>query len=589
MDKFEADILCGLKSDPNMTDRRLAEKLGCSLNSVSRSVKKLIECGYMNEQKRLTDTAEKELETAHPENAIILAAGFGARMAPINSNVPKALLRVKNEPLIERLIKQLFEVNIRKIVVVVGFMKEKLQYLSDRYGVNIIVNEEYATTNSLYSLQLAETYLSNAYIVPSDIWCAQNPFGTQELYSWYSVFDTEDISSRVRADKRNRLVYTGENEAGNTMFGIAYFTKTDAAVLRDVINHYCDNKKHRLDFWESAFYSQKNIPLYAKIMNQESNIEINTYEQLRAADKQSPDLDDLAMQIAAKTFHVSADDIKNIRILKKGMTNRSFLFECKGKNYIMRIPGEGTDQLIDRKKEAKVYQTINNKQLCDHLLYINPDNGYKITEYIENARTCDPYDSEDVKKCMTQLRKFHEMKLKAEHSFDLFQMILFYESLRKQRVSVFADYETTKRNVFSLKPFIDSFQKETVLTHIDAVPDNFLIFSDENGNEQIRLIDWEYAGMQDPHVDIAMFCIYSLYNENDINNAVDAYFQGNCDQKTRAKIYAYVAICGLLWSNWCEFKMLKGVEYGDYFIRQYQYAKDYYLIASEKIEHLGDD
>lgn len=41
------------------------------------------------------------------------------------------------------------------------------------------------------------------------------------------------------------------------------------------------------------------------------------------------------------------------------MTNRSFLFTCKGKKYIMRIPGEGTDQLINRRQEASVYQTID--------------------------------------------------------------------------------------------------------------------------------------------------------------------------------------------------------------------------------------
>jgi thiamine kinase-like enzyme len=42
-----------------------------------------------------------------------------------------------------------------------------------------------------------------------------------------------------------------------------------------------------------------------------------------------------------------------------------------------------------------------------------------------------------------------------------------------------------------------------------------------------------------------------------------------------AKILAYVAVCGLLWSNWCEFKHLHGVEFGEYALRQYQYAREY--------------
>ena len=52
--------------------------------------------------------------------------------------------------------------------------------------------------------------------------------------------------------------------------------------------------------------------------------------------------------------------------------------------------------------------------------------------------------------------------------------------------------------------------------------------------------------MQDPHVDIAMFSIYSMYNKEHIDRLIDIYFQNECDQTTRAKIYAYVAACGLL-------------------------------------------
>lgn len=64
------------------------------------------------------------------------------------------------------------------------------------------------------------------------------------------------------------------------------------------------------------------------------------------------------------------------------MTNRSFLFTCKNKKYIMRIPGEGTDQLIDRRQEAAVYNVIRPRHICDDIAYIDPNNGYKITEFL---------------------------------------------------------------------------------------------------------------------------------------------------------------------------------------------------------------
>ena len=94
----------------------------------------------------------------------------------------------------------------------------------------------------------------------------------------------------------------------------------------------------------------------------------------------------------------------------------------------MRIPGEGTEQLIDRREEAAVYQTIDGKKICDDIAYINPENGYKITEFLEGARVCDPDSPGDVEKCMKRLRRFHEMKLQVEHTFDIFGQMEFYES-----------------------------------------------------------------------------------------------------------------------------------------------------------------
>ena len=58
---------------------------------------------------------------------MILAAGYGMRMVPINVEVPKGLLEIKGEPLIERLICQLHEVGVSEIDIVVGFMKEQYE------------------------------------------------------------------------------------------------------------------------------------------------------------------------------------------------------------------------------------------------------------------------------------------------------------------------------------------------------------------------------------------------------------------------------------------------------------------------------
>ena len=174
------------------------------------------------------------------------------------------------------------------------------------------------------------------------------------------------------------------------------------------------------------------------------------------------------------------------------------------------------------------------------------------------------------------------------------EMVVFnyYRAIDKSKIQFDfyydKDYEKTKANVLSLKSYIDAHAGEKVLTHIDAVPDNFL-FVEKDGKEEIRLIDWEYAGMQDPHVDVAMFCIYSLYNKRQVDRLIAAYFTEGCSDETRIKIYCYIAACGLLWSNWCEYKRNLGVEFGEYSLRQYRYAKDYYRIVQEELKKQGEE
>lgn len=290
-------------------------------------------------------------------------------------------------------------------------------------------------------------------------------------------------------------------------------------------------------------------------------------------------IDSEIIKCICNVFNVNNTNITNIHLMKKGMTNRSFYFQCHGKKYIMRIPGEGTDKLINRKEEAAVYTAIAGKELSDRVLYINPENGYKITEFYRDARVCNAHSKDDVKRCMQRLKEFHDMKLCVEHEFDIFSQIEFYEALWQGKSSVYNDYLETKNKIFSLKDYIDEYKEKYCLTHIDAVPDNFLIL----GNGSIRLIDWEYAAMQDPHVDIAMFAIYAFYTKEQVDTLIDIYFNNCCKNEVRIKIYCYIAACGLLWSNWCEYKEKLGIAFGEYAHRQYQYAKDFYDIVKKEL------
>ena len=588
MNNSKQDILNNLMNEPFINQRILAAQTGHSLGIVNRSLKELISEGYLDEEIRPTEKALREAKEKAPKNAIILAAGFGMRMVPINTETPKGLLEIKGERLIECTIRQLHEVGITEIYIVVGFMKEQYEYLIDEYGVDLIVAPDYTSKNNLHSLKTAADHLSNSYIIPCDIWCEKNPYSRNELYSWYMVSDMVDDDSTVRVNRKQELVVQKEQAGGNAMIGICYLLETEAEIVRERLEELGRDSRYDGAFWEETLYRKDRMIVTARVVHAADAVEINTYEQLREIDSDSSQLQTDAIQVICEALGAQQDEVTNITVLKKGMTNRSFLFSCKDKKYIMRIPGEGTDQLINRRQEAAVYQTIAGRRICDEIAYINPENGYKITEYLEGARVCDAENEEDLQKCMKKLREFHGQKLRVDHSFDLFGQMEYYESLWEGTPSAYKDYEKTKAHVLQLKDYIEANAGEWVLTHIDAVPDNFL-FVEENGKEEIRLIDWEYAGMQDPHVDIAMFCIYSLYKKEQVDHLIDLYFEGNCDDRTRIKIYCYIAVCGLLWSNWCEYKRKLGVEFGEYSLRQYRYAKDYYKIVQQELGEEGKE
>ena len=584
MNIAEYDVLMELQRSGFASQRALAQEAGHSLGVVNRSLRGLREAGYIDGDFRITEKAAAEFRARQPRQAVILAAGAGMRMVPLNTEVSKGLLEVNGEVLIERLIRQLQETGIREIYVVVGFMKEKYEYLMDAYGVELIVNPEYAGKNNLHSLYLAREHLVNAYVIPCDSWCSRNPFSREELYSWYMVTDRTDHDSTVRVSRKGELVSVPKGGGGNSMIGICYLTQPDSDTVRARLEAMNAEPRYDGVFWEETLRDKGRMIVPARVADGEEVVGINTFEQLRELDSQSDHLKSEAIRTICDALHADMEEITQVTVLKKGMTNRSFLFSCKGKRYIMRIPGEGTDQLVDRRHEAAVYQAIREKRICDDIAYISPDNGYKITEYLTGARVCDPEKAEDVRRCMQRLRGFHELRLTVAHAFDIFGQIEFYESLWNGAPSMYKDYRQTKENVFSLREYIDAHVQERVLTHIDAVPDNFLFVKRDDGSEEIRLIDWEYAGMQDPHVDIAMFCIYALYDRRQVDETIAAYFPDGCSEAVRLKIYCYIAACGLLWSNWCEYKWTLGVEFGEYSLRQYRYAKEYYRIVRDALD-----
>ncbi len=574
----EIEVLKKIKS--GVSQRELAEQLSVSLGKVNQIISKLKKENFIDNSNNITLKTKNYFKNHHPKNAVILAAGYGMRMVPINTEEPKGLLEVKGETLIERLIKQLHEVGVQDINIVVGFMKEHYEFLIDKYNVKLVVNSHYKDWNNIYSLFLVKDDISDTYILPCDVWFEKNPFSTIEDESWY-LFGEEQVPGSNWQVKNNEKVRFNSSK-GNKMIGLAYLNEMQGKNISKLLEKSIEEKQCT-SFWEDVLENKKNFLLKGKLISDNSHAEINSYEQLLDLDSGSTHLKNDAIEIIEDILKVNKKDIHNIHTLKKGMTNRSFIFTVNNKRYIMRIPGEGTDKLIDRKEEYDVYQRVKKEPYTETILYLNPDSGYKISEFLENTRNSDANNIQDVKKSMSVLRKFHNQNYQVDHTFDLWKQIDFYESLKKT-ASAYRDYEEIKDWVLKLKPFIEDNVTNWSLCHIDANYDNFLI--DQNNN--VFLIDWEYAGMQDPDLDIAMYAIYAGYTKDKIDQLINIYYENKVSENIRYKIYAYVAVGGLLWSNWCEYKQSLGLDFGEYSLAQYRYAKEYSKLVLNYLEKKND-
>ena len=174
---------------------------------------------------------------------------------------------------------------------------------------------------------------------------------------------------------------------------------------------------------------------------------------------------------------------------------------------------------------------------------------------------------------MEMVQRLHNSGLTVAHEFNIRERIAFYEGLCAAHGGTrFEDYAEVRSHMNELMDQLDAMQRPRVLSHIDSVADNFLFLPDGS----VRLIDWEYAGMCDPLIDLSMCAIYSYYDEAATEKLMQIYFGREPETKERKIVYSYIALGGFLWALWAVYKASLGEEFGEYTLIMYRYAKTYY-------------
>jgi CTP:phosphocholine cytidylyltransferase-like protein/thiamine kinase-like enzyme len=594
-------IICrSILENPAVTQRELAKELHVSLGTANSLMKeclekKLITAGNKNDSYELLPQGQSLLDENKVDGAVIIAAGFGSRFVPLTFEMPKGLLEVFGERMIERQIRQLHEAGITDITIVVGYLKEKFEYLMDKYQVKLLYNSEYSKKNTLATIYHARRLFQgkNMYVLSSDNWMRHNMYHAYEGGAWYSSSYIEGETSEwcLNYNKKGRIldVFVGGKDQW-VMYGPVFFSKEFSRQYLPVLEGYYHLPGTEQFYWENVYMemlsgeaarrlpevpeAKQEIDMYINRRPADEVYEFENLEELRRFDiKYQRHSDNEAMELVAKVFQVPESDITEIRCLKAGMTNKSFLFKIKERNYICRIPGPGTELLINRQQEKAVYDALHGLDITEKVIYLNGETGYKIAEFYEGAHNADPGNEDEIRRCMDLVRKFHHSGLKVDHSFDLKERIDFYEKLCKSHGDIlFEDYSIVRCQMTELLNKLEGLGHEKVLSHLDTVVDNFLMLPDG----EIRLIDWEYAGMCDPLVDIAMCAIYSYYNEEQTDRLMEIYFEREPSMEERFTVYAHMALGGFLWSLWAIYKAALGEEFGEYTIIMYRYAKNYF-------------
>lgn len=147
----QALVCRNILEKPDITQREMAKNKDISLGTVNGLVKECLAEGYIAEEENgkekhliLLEKGKELLKPYKVDGALIIAAGFGSRFVPLTFETPKGLLEVFGERMIERQIKQLHEVGIYDITIVVGYLKEKFEYLIDKFDVKLLYNPEYS-------------------------------------------------------------------------------------------------------------------------------------------------------------------------------------------------------------------------------------------------------------------------------------------------------------------------------------------------------------------------------------------------------------------------------------------------------------
>ena len=532
-----------------------------SQDEVARQVDSLLDKGYIADGK-VTTLGLKEIEPLKVNNAVILAAGGADISAKSVYNMPKGLFVKNGETLIERQIRQLKEAGINDITVVIGYKQELYFFLADKWGVNIEINPD-LKKNNIFSLYIAKDFLGSTYILNCDNYFEANPFSQYEFNSFHATVYKEDARNElvVRKNTSGRIlnVYSCA-ERGECIYGHAYVNSEFSRRMLKYMEKEIDDFRVSVMFWEEfVSYHAEDLEMYAREYPAEFLFEFDSIQEIQNIDGLF--LSNVSGWINEKICSVlqcKEDDIIDINILQKGLSNILFTFVVRGDRYIFRYPGDSTQFFIYRKNECVANKLAAKAHADETYIYID-EQGAKISKFRENCIDLHGKyyrDVELMKRIARKIRAFHEAGYDLpnweEYNYDpVWQTERLFKEASKMKGNLFKIFEKEWVMIRKLQKYADMDGVKHTMCHNDINIDNVLLT--ENS---LDIIDYEFAGYNDPGYDFGRVIAGLEYevDEPKVKEILEAYFGRPATEQEHLHWMAYSAIHNWYYVGWALYK-----------------------------------
>jgi thiamine kinase-like enzyme len=214
--------------------------------------------------------------------------------------------------------------------------------------------------------------------------------------------------------------------------------------------------------------------------------------------------------------------------LTGGITNLNYRIDADGKSYVIRITGAGTDKLgIRRDVEYEANLAAGRLGIAPEVLfYIQPE-GYLVTRFI-HARRIPPNvirQADYLDRVAGKLRLFHRRGPELKTEFIVFRRVEMLAAVAKEKGCRFPpDFDWIMQQKDAVEGAVLKNPHTPTPCHNDLLNLNWLEEDVPGELGEVRLLDWEYAGMGDPIYDLANFSIHHRLNDDQITALLKAYF-----------------------------------------------------------------